>query len=83
MPQLLVRKIESAVVDRLKEEAFRQGVSVEEAHRRLLRRTLLNEPEGKKLSFKEYLLEMPDGGPEEDIYFEQPRELPGPPIDLS
>lgn len=83
MPQLLVRKLESAVVDRLKEEAFRKGVSVEEAHRQLLRRTLLNEPEGRRLSFKEYLLEMPDGGAEEDAYFEQPRDLPGPPINLS
>jgi hypothetical protein len=43
------------------------AISVEEAHRRVLRAALLA-PEPKK-SFKEFLLEMPEGG--EDSVFER------------
>src|SRR5258706_20477 len=43
MPQLLVRDIESTVVKRLRVRAAAHGVSVEEAHRRLLRSALLGD----------------------------------------
>lgn len=81
MPQLLVRNLEKAVVDRLREEAARQKISVEEAHRRVLRRALLPEAKEKTLSFKEYLLQMPldEGG---DDVFERVREPLRPPPDL-
>jgi hypothetical protein len=37
---------------------------MEEEHRRILREALLG-PSRKRLSFKEYLLQMPDVGPDE------------------
>ena len=59
MAQLLVRKVEEAVVERLREEAARERISVEEAHRRVLRRMLLPGKETKKPDFKEFLARMP------------------------
>jgi plasmid stability protein len=54
MAQLIVRKLEDKVVRRLKERAAEYGVSMEEAHRRILRETLLKK-EKPKLSFMEYV----------------------------
>ena len=59
MAQLLVRNLEEAVVERLREEAARERISVEEAHRRVLRRVLLPGLGEKKLDFKEFLKGMP------------------------
>jgi plasmid stability protein len=64
MPQLLVRQIEEKVVRKLKQRAGEHGVSMEEEHRRILREALLG-PSRKRPSFKEYLLQMPDIGPDE------------------
>jgi plasmid stability protein len=64
MPQLIVRRIEEKVVKKLKERAGRHGVSVEEEHRRILRDALLDQARNKP-SFREYLLQMPDVGPDE------------------
>ncbi len=64
MAQLVVRRIEEKVVKKLKERAGRQGISMEEEHRRILRGALLGEQK-KKPSFKKYLLRMPDVGPDE------------------
>jgi plasmid stability protein len=72
MPQLVVRRIEEKVVKKLKERAGRQGVSMEEEHRRILRSALLG-GQKKKPSFKEYLLRMPNVGPDE--LFEQKRDV--------
>ena len=60
MPQLIVRKLESAVVRRLRSRAAAEGVSVEEAHRRVLRQALLGEPAPARKNFIEYLQAMPD-----------------------
>jgi hypothetical protein len=79
MADLIVRNLEEAVVQRLREQAAREGVSAEEAHRRLLRRTLLEEPSGLRRSFKEYLLEMPDLG--DDPLFERSAD-PVRPVNL-
>ena len=68
MPQLIVRQIEEKVVRKLKERAGQHGVSMEEEHRRILREALLGKPK-KKLSFKDYLLQMPNVG--EDADFER------------
>ena len=78
MPQLLVRQIEEKVVKKLKERAGQHGVSMEEEHRRILREALLG-PSKKKPSFKEYLLQMPDVGPDE--LFERNRDF-GREVDL-
>lgn len=57
MAQLIVRKLEEPVVQRLREEAAAYGVSVEEAHRRILRQSLLGAPAAAGL--KAHLLEIP------------------------
>ena len=59
MAQLVVRKLEASVVQRLRQRAASAGISMEEAHRRILRSALGGE--GK--TFKEHLLSIPsDGG---------------------
>ena len=69
--QLIVRKIEEKVVKKLKARAGLHGVSTEEEHRRILREALLGDT-AKRLSFKEFLLKMPDAGP--DSVFERKRD---------
>ena len=76
MASLLVRNLEDAVVDKLKEEAARQKISTEEAHRRLLRRVLLEQPAGKPMPFNEFLLTMPDFRDEYEVFFERQKDLP-------
>lgn len=71
MPQLIVRQIEEKVVKRLKARAGLHGVSTEEEHRRILREVLLGAT-AERPSFKEYLLKMPDVGP--DSVFERKQD---------
>jgi antitoxin FitA len=71
MPQLIVRQIEDRVVKKLKERAGKHGVSMEEEHRRILREALLGSSK-RKQSFKDYLRQMPDIGPDE--LFERDRD---------
>ena len=73
MPQLLVRDIETAVVRKLRSSAAAQGVSVEEAHRRLLRSALLGSDSGPSRNFIEYLRSIPQG---EDVEFPRALDLP-------
>jgi plasmid stability protein len=68
MRQLIVRQIEEKVVKKLKARAGLHGISMEEEHRRILREALLGKGE-KRPSFKEFLLTMPDVGP--DSIFER------------
>ena len=63
MPQLIVRQLEEKVVKKLKARAGLHGVSMEEEHRRILREALLGKS-AEHPSFKDYLLEMPDVGPD-------------------
>jgi plasmid stability protein len=82
MAQLIVRKLKKSVVLKLKRRAAQHGISTEEEHRRILREIL--EPKEKpkpKLSFKEYLLTMPNVG--EDSDFEMPRNDKPREVDLS
>ena len=72
MAQLLVRDLEDEVVLALRQKAAQDGTSVEEAHRRVLRFALLSKK--PKKSFKEFLLEMPEGG--DDSIFERHRSRP-------
>jgi len=70
---LIVRNIENAVARKLRARAAAEGISVEEAHRRLLRHALLKgEPPAGK-NFIEYLKMMPAPG---DLDFERVRDLP-------
>jgi plasmid stability protein len=72
MAQLLVRDLEDAVVQALRQKAAEEGTSVEEAHRRILSLALLSKKHKK--SFKEFLLEMPEGG--DDSIFDRHRNRP-------
>ena|SRR5258705_295568 len=66
MPQLIVRDIEVKVVRKLKEQAGRHGISMEEEHRRILRQALTGKSK-KWSSFKEALLAMPNVGNDSDF----------------
>lgn len=59
MAQLVVRKVDEAVVRALKMRAASNGRSAEAEHRELLKDALLKKPYP---SFKEMLLAMPDIG---------------------
>lgn len=68
MAQLLVRKLEASVVRRLRARAAREGISAEEAHRRILRESLAPGEAGLKFrDFKEALLAMPAVGRDSDF----------------
>jgi plasmid stability protein len=75
MPQLIVRQIELKVVKKLKERAGREGVSMEEEHRRILRQALLGKSK-KRPSFKEALLAMPNVGRDDDFARETQLDRP-------
>lgn len=62
MPQLLVRDIEPAVVKKLRSRAAAQGVSVEEAHRRVLRAALIGARAEPQANFLDYLRSIPTAG---------------------
>ena len=68
MAELVVRNVEEIVTQKLQQRAAKHGVSVEEEHRRILRRALLG-PEAARgtTEFKEYLLLMPDVGEDADF----------------
>ena len=67
MAQLLVRNIEKDVVQKLRQRAAKEGVSMEEEHRRILREVLLDGQNKPKMTLKEYLLTMPDVGDDSDF----------------
>ena len=75
MAQLIVRKLEDSVVALLREEAARYGISVEEAHRRVLRRALLGEASINGL--KAHLMAIPEETKDEpDDLFERQQDGP-------
>jgi antitoxin FitA len=71
MAQLIVRNIDSDLVQALRVRAALNGQSAEEEHRQILRRALETNPSG--LSLKEMLEQMPDVGDEDD--FERTQDL--------
>jgi len=73
MAQLLVRDIELSVVKQLRSRAAAQGVSVEEAHRRLLRSALMGNHPAPQRNFIEYLRSIPRG---EAVEFPRAADLP-------
>ncbi|MFC0398463.1 FitA-like ribbon-helix-helix domain-containing protein [Paraburkholderia rhizosphaerae] len=64
MPNLLVRGLTEALVQRLRTQAAANGRSVEAEHREILAQAL-HHP--KKLSFTELLMSMPDVGADADF----------------
>jgi plasmid stability protein len=75
MSQLLVRDLEPTIVRKLRSQAASLGISVEEAHRRLLRAALFGDTPGPKDNFIAYLQSVP---PENDIEFPRAPDLPRP-----
>jgi plasmid stability protein len=63
MSQLIVRNLAEDIVKRLRRRAAESGRSVEAEHREILREALI----GKRKSLKQYLLNMPDAGRDEDF----------------
>ncbi|MFH1464944.1 MAG: DNA-binding protein [Pseudomonadota bacterium] len=72
MSQLIVRKLDPALVQALKLRAARHGRSAEAEHRAILREVLSGE--AARPGFKEVLASMPDVGSDDD--FAVPRDLP-------
>lgn len=72
MAQLVVRRLEEAVVRELRKRAARSGRSMEAEHREILRAAL--RPGRGAESLKDLLLLMPPAG--EDSDFERPKGKP-------
>jgi len=74
MAQLLVRKLDDSIVSTLKKQAAKNGRSVEEEHRLILREALIGIPASmKKMSLEAYLV----ADPSEDIELPlSPKEYP-------
>lgn len=64
MAQLVVRRLDEALVRALKIRAARQGRSAEEEHREILRAALGSR---QRKTFKEHLLSMPAVGRDSDF----------------
>jgi plasmid stability protein len=62
MPQLLVRGLEPGIARQLRRRAAAQGVSVAEAHRRLLRAALAADVPAAGQDFLAYLRAIPPEG---------------------
>ncbi|PAW67783.1 MAG: hypothetical protein B9S38_11920 [Verrucomicrobiia bacterium Tous-C4TDCM] len=62
MAQLLVRKLDPALVDLLKERARQEGITTEEAHRRILREALSKPVD----AFRKALLAIPEAEDEDE-----------------
>ncbi len=76
MPQLVVRNIEETVVRKLRTRAAREGVSMEEEHRRILREALLGRKK-RGATFADYLVSIPQASETEPSdLFERQRDLP-------
>ena len=71
MANLIVRNVDDAIAQALKERASRHGISAEAEHRRILEEVLLRP---KKKSFLEVLNQMPDVGT--DVDFDRIQEEP-------
>ena len=78
MAQLIVRNIEKEVVLKLKQRAAKEGVSMEEELRRILRQSVGRKPTKLKMSLLDYLCTMPNVGKDEDFKrsrADKPREV--------
>jgi plasmid stability protein len=69
MPQILIRKLDLAVVRELRARAAAEGVSAEEEARRILRRSFIGD--GQSMPLVDFLRTMPEM--DDDRLFERPR----------
>lgn len=65
MATLVVRNVDAAVIKALKVRAGKRGTSAEAEHRAILRAALLGS--GRKRTFADFLLSMPNVGKDEDF----------------
>ena len=72
MPQILIRKLDDAIVHKLRAKAAAEGVSAEEQARRILRHSLLGET--SSLSLIDFLRTMPEV--DDDQLFDRPKHKP-------
>jgi antitoxin FitA len=75
MANLIVRNIDDAIVQALKQRASRHGVSAEAEHRKILEQVLLHPP---KKSFAEVLRLIPNVGYDAD--FDRPPDDSAPDV---
>jgi len=76
MAQVLIRNLEKSVVLKLKRRAAKEGLSMEEKLRRVLRTLANEEPFKPKMNFKELLVACPDfGDPDKLRQNDLPREI--------
>jgi len=68
MPQILIRKLELAVIRKLRARAADEGVSAEEEARRILRKSLLSD--APTMPLLDFLRTMPEVA--DDAIFERP-----------
>jgi plasmid stability protein len=73
MPQILIRKLEQPVVDKLRARAAADGVSAEEEARRLLRKALVGD--APEMPLIDFLRTMP-GEDDDDSLFKRRRSKP-------
>ncbi len=71
MPQILIRKLDDAVVRKLRAKAAAQGVSMEEEARRILRRSLIGDAPAMPLI--DFLRTMPEMDEKDDRLLNDPR----------
>jgi plasmid stability protein len=72
MPQILVRRLDSHIVRKLRAKAAADGISAEEEARRILRRSLVGEASG--MSLIDFIRTMPDVG--DGHIFRRPKRKP-------
>ena len=69
MVQLLIRKLDSSLMRKLRAKAAAEGISAEEAARQILHRSLDDAP---KTSLIDFLRTMPDAG--NNLFFKRPKK---------
>ena len=75
MAQLLVRDLDSSLVNRLKRRAADHGVSAEEEHRRILKEVLMRPPQQKPSLIEFLLSEEGEVLPEVELDVERSKEI--------
>jgi plasmid stability protein len=68
MAELVLRQVEPAIIEKLKERADKHSRSVEDEHREILREALaVGDQDASTMTFEEYLRKMPDVGTDGDF----------------
>lgn len=68
MAELILREVETAIVEKLKERADKHSRSLEDEHKAILHDVLLpDQPDSSPLTFEQYLRQMPNVGTDADF----------------